>query len=198
MFSSVRRNLLRTWLVIAAAALGATLMPAAAQAVPPGRLIYEIVVTAPGTRSQGWQATLYDPAGDPIDAGPGQTVATPLGEFVSVPCNFPWDACGMIRTDMAEWMKTQQANVIMDSGPWIYRMYVDGEGSSSEVWTSTLLHVDAEIPTNPDGNPLTGSEIDTPMGPFRTGSSTAFGWAQAGWFPLSWQEPPSPPIPGQP
>ncbi|XTP35518.1 hypothetical protein ACORG1_04555 [Mycobacterium sp. TJFP1] len=189
---SVRRNLRRMWMIIAAAALGATLMPAAAHAVPPGRLIYEIDVTAPGTRSQGWQATLYDPAGDPIDAVPGEAVATPLGEFVGFPCDYPWDACGMIRTDMAEWMKTQQANVIMDSGSWSYHVYVDGEGSDREVWTSTLLHDGAEISPDPDGNPLTGAQIDTPMGPFRTGTPTATDWARAGWLPSSWLEPPMP------
>ncbi|MFN8102332.1 MAG: hypothetical protein U0Q20_12155 [Mycobacterium sp.] len=184
-------------LVVAAVVFGASLMPAAAQADPPGRLMYEIVVTAPGTKSQGWHATLFDAAGDPIEAVPGQTVTTPLGEFVSVPCVNAWDACGMIRTDMADWMKTQQANVIMDPAPWSYRMFMAGEGPTA-VWRSVLLHDDAEIPPNPDGNPFTSSEVDTPMGPFRTGSPTAYDWAVAGWFPSSWQEPPVPPMPEQP
>jgi hypothetical protein len=188
MSASVGRTLTWAWLLIVAAVINASFVPAEAHADPPGRLVYDMVVTAPGTRSQGWTATLYDPAGDTIEAEPGQTVTTPLGEFVRVPCVNPWDACGMIRTDMAEWMKTHQANVIMDSQSWVYRVYLGGEGSGSEVWTSRFLHDDAEI--SPDVKP-----IDTPMGPFRTGDPTATGWARAGWFPVSWQEPMPP---GQP
>ena len=170
---------MRASLLIVAAIVNATLMRVEAHADPPGRLVYDMAVTAPGTRSQAWTAILYDPAGDPIEAEPGQTVTTPLGEFVRVPCVNPWDACGMIRSDMAEWMKTHQANVIMDSQSWVYRVYLGGEGSGSEVWTSRLLFMTtAEI--SPDVKP-----INTPMGPFRTGGPTATGWARAGWFPVS-------------
>lgn len=186
---SVRRNFVWGWLVIAAAVVGAALIPVKAHADPPGRLVYEIEVGAPGTRSQGWTATLYDAVGDPMEAAAGQTLTTALGEFVSLPCGAPWDACGMVRTDMAEWMKTHQANVIMDTHPWVYRIYVNAEGSRNEVWTSTLLHDSVEIPA--------GTEpVDTPMGPFRTGGPTAVGWARVGWLPVSWQEPT--PAPGQP
>jgi hypothetical protein len=181
---------MRPWLVIAAAVIGTSLMPMAAQAIAPGRLIYEIVVTAPGSRSQGWHGVLYDTSNNPIEPAVGQTVTTALGEFVNVPCNHLWDACGMIRKDMVEWMTAHQANVIMDSKPWLYRMYVSAEGSKSEVWTSRLLHDGAEI--FPDLKP-----IDTPMGPFRTGAPMTIGWAHAGWFPASWHEP-TLPLPAQP
>ena len=188
MTASVGKTSIRAWLPIVAALVIALCTPVQAEADPAGRLVYDIVVSAPGTRSQGWTATLYDSAGKPIETEAGKTVTTPLGEFVRVPCVNPWDACGMIRTDMAEWMKTHQANVVMDSQSWLYRVYLDAEGSDGEVWTSTLLHDGAEIP--PGINP-----IDTPMGPFRTGGPTATGWAKAGWFPVSWREPMPP---GQP
>ena len=188
MCPSVRQSLLLTWLLVIAAVVGASLMPVEAHADPPGRLFYEIVVIAPGTRSQGWEATLHDAAGEPIQAPPtGQTVKTPLGEFLNVPCG-PWRPCGMIRTDMAEWMKTNSAFEIMDMKPWAYRLYVDAEDTGSAVWTSRLLHDDTEIP------PAT-SPIDTPMGPFRTADPTASGWKRAGWLPVSWLE--QTPAPGQ-
>ena len=68
-----------------------------ARAETSDRLVYEIVVTEPGTRSQGWHGVLYDPAGNPIVATPGETVTMPIGEFIDVPCSAPWDICGVIR-----------------------------------------------------------------------------------------------------
>lgn len=168
--------------VIFGAVLLASTQTPPANAVAPGRLFYEIAVSAPGTRSQGWQGVLYDAGGNPVDAPAGQTITTALGVFIKVPCVHLWDACGMIRTDMAEWMKTHQANIIVDAKPWLYRMYVSAEGSRSEVWRSRLLHDGQEI------FPLEDA-VETPMGPFRTGGPMASGWAQAGWFPSSWHEP---------
>ena len=66
MSASVRQGLLRMWLFVVAAVVGASLTPTQAHADPPGRLFYEIVVIVPGTRSQAWEATLYDAAGKPI------------------------------------------------------------------------------------------------------------------------------------
>lgn len=53
------------------------------------------------TRPRAAAVALYDASGDPVDIAPGQTVTMPLGEFVSVPSKFPWDACGSVRADMA-------------------------------------------------------------------------------------------------
>jgi hypothetical protein len=183
----LKASLRTTGLLFASIVVAVSLTPLA-HAIAPGRVFYEMILTAPGTRSQGWHGVLYARDGNPIDVAPGQTVTTPLGEFVNVACIHLWDACGLIRTDMAEWMKSHQANIIMDSKPWLYRMYVSAEGSKSEVWTSRLTHDGAEI--FPDMTPM-----DTPMGPFRTGGPMAFGWAQAGWFPASWHEPTPPPLP---
>ncbi|WP_139360525.1 hypothetical protein [Mycobacterium sp. D16R24] len=180
-------NLVRVWGVITVAALGVSLMPLAAQADVFGRLFYEIVVTTPGTKSQGWHGVLYDGIGKPIESVPGQAVTMPvgqfvseIGEFVNVACNAPWDACGMIRTDMAESMKTHQANVIMDSNPWLYRVYVEAEGTENELWTGILLH--GGIGIAPAIKP-----IDTPMGQFHSGNTAATSWPREGWFPVSWR-----------
>jgi len=104
-----------------------------------------------------------------------------VGEYVNVPCIAPWDACGMIRTDMVG----NRVNDIMDSGTWLYRVYVFGEGSRSEQWTGVLIHDDADIPPGP-------TPIDTPMGSFRPVSRPESGGAYAGWFPVSWKESMSP------
>lgn len=175
----------RAWLVFAAAVFGTMLMPTAARADPPGRLFYEMAVTGADTRSQGWHGVLYDVNGNPVQAQSGQTVTTPLGDFVDVPCETLWAACGMMRAEMAEWMKVHPANtpVVGGSNDWLYRMYVSSENSADPQWKSTLVRAGTEIPP-------VSAPIDTPMGPFRTGGVNAVGWARAGWFPVSWQPPP--------
>lgn len=164
-------------------ALVARLVPMSTPAAHVGRLYYDIVVRLPGTRSQGWTATLYGRGGAPVTAPAGQPVTTALGDFVDVPCGVPWEDCGMVRTDMLRWMKTHDAHVFMDMKPWTYRLYVDAEGTESEVWTSVLLHDGAEIP--PAADP-----VQTPMGLFGTAGAGAVGWARAGWLPVSWLEHP--------
>ena len=97
MWSFESSHVWRALLAIAAVVVvGASPMPTAAHADPPGRLFYEIVVTDPGTRSQGWHGVLYDADGNPIEAAPGQTVSLAgqflydVGEFVNVACENPW------------------------------------------------------------------------------------------------------------
>lgn len=185
-YDSARRpaKLLWTLLLLTVAVLGGLLMPSTARADPSGRLLYEMAVVAPDTRSQGWRGVLYDTGGTPLEAQGGQRVSTPLGDFVNVQCGVLWDVCGMIRVDMMEWMKTHTTNAptIGVSNDWVYRMYVSDETSAEPQWHSTLLHAGSEVA--PDATP-----IDTPMGPFRTGGPHAVGWARAGWFPVGWQPP---------
>lgn len=166
--------------LVATAVLAILLWPAAARSDTPGRLFYEIIVTDSGSRSQGWHGVLYDSAGSPIVAAPGQTVPTSVGEFLNVPCENPWDACGMIRTDMADWMKVNQANTQIDTQPWSYRLYVYALGSKSESWTGVLLHGGAEMY-------LGSTIVDTPMGPFSPSGLSNIGWHSTGWTPAGWQ-----------
>ncbi len=164
-------------LVSLAFAALAQITPAAAAEVP-GRLAYEIVVTNPGTRSQGWIGTLHDMDGAAMVVDPGKTVETPVGTFVSVACRELWVPCGMIEQRMAEWMKTNTGNAILDGEDWSYRLHVGAEGSKSEAWTGQIVHAGILVDQGP-------GKTDTPMGPF-VWVDSPYAWGQHGWFPTSW------------
>ena len=157
------------------------------------RLVYQIEVTAPGSRSQGWHGTLYGRNGDAITIPPGETVTTPIGTFASVACTLPFRPCGMIRTDMIAWMKTHNGNVIMDSKSWAYRLYVTAEGTRSEGWRGELLHGGSAVDAPPGSSgrllkPIRApsESLTTPMGPFSWQESHV-PWGRHGWFPVSWK-----------
>ena len=125
-----------------------------------GRLVYSIEVTNPGTRSQGWVGTLYDLDGAPMNVPPGDTVMVGFDTYVSVECTMPWVPCGMMRSDMVDWLKTHTTNTDMGSGVWRYDLYVSAEGSRSEGWTGEL-HLDGDPVAFDDD-----TSIETPMGRF--------------------------------
>ncbi len=158
----------------------AQIMPASA-ADEPGRLAYAIVVTNPGTRSQGWLGTLYGPDGAAMVVDAGKTVETPAGTFVSVTCRELWVPCGMIEQRMVEWLKADPGNAILDGEDWSYRLYVGAEGSKSEAWTGQIVHAGALVE---QGLGKTG----TPMGPF-VWIDSPYAWGEHGWFPESWRAP---------
>jgi len=143
------------------------------------RLVYQITVTAPGTKSQGWHGVLLDIHGKPMTVEPGKTVHTHFGTFVSVAESTPWTPYGMIHEDTVQWMQTHGGNVIMDSEPWAYRLYVEREGSKSEGWRGELLHGRGIVPEPSDEKPFA-----TPMGPF-TWVRPVHLWDRAGWLHVS-------------
>lgn len=167
---------MRTLALVALAVL-AQVLPATA-ADEPGRLVYEIVVTNPGTRSQGWSGTLYGPDGAALVIEPGQTVALPVGTFVSVECRELWVPCGMIEQHMVEWRKIDPGNAILGNEDWAYRLHVGAEGSKSESWTGQIVHAGSRVEQG------TGS-TETPMGPF-VWVDSPYAWGEHGWFPKSW------------
>jgi hypothetical protein len=144
------------------------------------KLVYEIVVTAPGTRSQGWKGTVYDLSGKPLEIAVGETVKTRFGEFKSVACTHIWSTCGLIRTEMVQWMKTHNANEIMDAQPWRYQLYVIAPNSKSEGYEGVLVHgpneIGIEVPT-----------VETPMGLFVSKGRSHL-WDRGGWYHMSWPE----------
>lgn len=150
----------------------------AANAQPAGgRLFYEIVVTNPGSRSQGWNGTLYGQDGGAIDVPVGQTVMTNVGDFVSVACAELWVPCGLIHVDTLAWMAAAGGNVIMDPSRWEYRLCVTSEGTRSEGWHGELVHgADAAGPS---------VELATPMGTF-VWLDHPFAWGWHGWFQRAW------------
>lgn len=150
--------------------------PAAAQ--DGERLVYEIVVTHPGTRSQGWVGTIFGADGLPLRLAAGEGVDTPAGRFVSVECRELWVPCGMIHEKTLAWLGTSPGNSVRDGEPWSYRLFVAAEGSKSEGWRGEILHAGQAIP----GDVKT---LDTPMGPFGwTESPNA--WGRHGWFHQAW------------
>jgi hypothetical protein len=152
---------------------------------PRERLFYEITVTAPGTRSQGWHGTLFDRDGSALTAKPGDSVATNAGTFVAVACDHLWTPCGHIHEDLLAWMKTNAGNVIMDRKPWVYRLYVRAECSRSEGWRGELIHGGRII--------ARGKRARTPMGPF-VWHKGRYLWDQVGWLHVAW--PKAAPAPG--
>lgn len=164
------------FLPLIAATLGAALTPPARAA--DARLFYEITVTAPGTRSQGWRGVLYDPTGTPLSRPAGSTVETNAGPFVSVACDLPWVPCGFIHADQLRWMQTNGGNFILGRDAWTYRLTVTAPCTRSEGWRGELVR---------NGHVLRPAKrrISTPMGPFRHKTSAHL-WGQSGWFHTAW------------
>lgn len=162
--------------LLAALALAAALSPGAA--ADGERLAYEIVVTNPGTRSQGWNGKLFGPDGKARAVPVSERVETPVGAFVSVACRELWVPCGMIHEKTLKWMEIDPGNAILDGEAWSYRLYVSAEGSKSEGWRGEILHAGAAVEAG-------GKPADTPMGSFDWRESPhAWGWH--GWFHAAW------------
>lgn len=174
----------RVWLIgLALLALVAAwiVWPKQARSGEGARLFYEIVVTAPGTRSQGWHGTLFHRDGSAYALPAMMSVNTNAGVFAGVACAMPWAPCGAIHADQLAWMKTHGGNVVMDRGAWSFRLYAVAECSRSEGWRGELLHNGRPVP-------LSGKRVRTPMGPFVRKASPHL-WGQNGWFPASWSAP---------
>ena len=142
------------------------------------RLFYQITVTNPGTRSQGWKGTLYDPAGKAIEIEPGKSVKTHVGEFVSIACKLLWVPCGMIQSDVVNWMKTHEGNVIIDARSCEYRLFVSAEGSKSEGWRGELVWGDVVVTPKFE-------RVLAPMGIFVWSENSQI-WGLHGWFHEAW------------
>lgn len=139
---------------------------------------YSVSVTAPGTRSQGWNGKLIDRMQGELPLEAGKRVSTNAGVFVGVPCTLPWVPCGYIHEEHLRWMNANGGNFILDSGSWAYRLHVTAPCSRSEGWRGELLH---------NGRPIVTrrKSIKTPMGPF-VRKSSPYPWGQNGWFHVSW------------
>jgi hypothetical protein len=142
------------------------------------RVFYDITVTAPGTRSQGWRGVLYDPSGAPLARPAGSVVETNAGPFVSVACDWPWVPCGFIHEDQLRWMQTNGGNFILGRDTWVYRLTVTAPCTRSEGWRGELLRNGQAVRTKK-------RRVPTPMGPFRRKTSAHL-WGQTGWFHAAW------------
>lgn len=153
--------------------------PAPAQAVD-GRLIYQLEVTQPGTRSQGWLGTLYDEGGAAIAVAPGGLVETLVGNFENLPCTYLWSQCGFIRVGMLPVAPMSGFATLTEDQAWVYRLYLHGEGSRSEGLTGVLLQGGAQY--FPNG----ARRVETPLGVFLAVDNGGQLWGEAGWFPETW------------
>jgi hypothetical protein len=140
------------------------------------RLLYEIRVTAPGTRSQGWRGVLYDSGGAAVALRDGQRLDTPAGTFVGVRCQHLWSTCGAIHEDMLRWMERHDHNIIMGRDGWTYRLYA--RGYYGDRLTGELLR---------NGRAVAGAVMETPMGPYRWTDDRTRASGRHGWFHVSWR-----------
>lgn len=131
------------------------------------RLSYDIVVTDPGSKNQGWHGTLYDEKGQPIAVEAGKTVTTEIGELKSVARETPWKPHGMISTAQ------EIVNEVMPDR-WSYKLYKTGVGTRCPSWRGELLRNDAVV------KPQGGAPTMTPMGPF-IWIEGPHGWAHKSW-----------------
>ncbi len=137
------------------------------------RLAYEIIETAPGSRSQGWHGVLYDQSGTAIEVEVGKTIMSDIGELTSVAQAEKWVPYGMIPTEMIRWMGSGgKGNVIMREA-WSYRLYAIGEDTRCPSWRGELLRNGAIVAPSADGQPVL-----TAMGPFANGPH---GWVHTSW-----------------
>lgn len=144
------------------------------------RLAYQIEVTDPGTKNQGWHGTLHDLDGSVISVPVGWTVTNGGGRFINIAPKQDFDPFGMIHVDMVKWMETENGNVVMDSDSWAYRLSVAREGTRSEGWYGELLHGGNVIPVQE-------GPFEAPMGPFLWTEDPNL-WGRHGWFHVSWNE----------
>jgi len=174
---------MRVWSLFArlAVVLGVAGLPVQAVAqAPDGRLIYQLEVTQPGTRSQGWLGTLYDETGASIVAEPGATVETLAGTFEYRPCTYLWSQCGFIRVGMLPVTAPSSPAALMENQAWVYRLYIHAEGSRSEGRTGVLKQ--GGIAVFPGGM----RRVETPLGVFVAVDNGGQLWGDAGWFPETW------------
>ncbi len=158
------RRLLLVLLAAAAFPFGSPAFAAGSE-----RLVYQIVLTLPGSRSQGWHGVLYGRNGGPRVIPPGKRVETDIGTLVSVPpkTGWMWRPYGMVPA--APGMRNDIAKA-----PWSYRLYQTGIGTACPAWRGELIRDGKPVP-----RPKPGASLRTPWGPFvwRKGR----GWAHQAW-----------------
>lgn len=140
-------------------------------------LTYEIVITDPGTRSQGWHGTLYDESGHIKPVEIGKIENTEIGELVSVAPTEeqPWTPYGMIPTTPG--MENVVAPDPWASVTWSFELYRTNIGSKCPSWRGELLRGGVAV------EPQTaGEQIQTPLGPFIwLDAQKPHGWVHKSW-----------------
>lgn len=150
-----------------------------AQVPPPaaGQVFYEMVVTAPGSRSQGVRGQLFDANGQPqphvLTLEP---VQTPIGAFDRIGCAHLWSVCGDLRRADGFFPGGPTNDPTVD-GPTLFRV--------SRAGTPPGLRFRGELLSNGRAVPL-AERIETPMGPFVAFEGQFMGQDWSGWIPADW------------
>lgn len=172
------RRLLVPVLLSALASAACVAAQPAPEAGPAASPFYEMVVTAPGSRSQGVRGTLYDAAGQPLPDVPTlEPVQTAIGPFDQIGCQYLWSVCGYLRRAEG-FVPGGPDNDPTATGPTLFRVSRTGP-AAAPVYRGELF----------DGAAAVGrgsGRIVTPMGIFvwRDGPFMGQGWS--GWIPLDW------------
>ena len=153
--------------------LGAIAVSAAAQ---PGHTVYEIEVSAPGTKSQGLRGTLYDDGGRPV--GEGAVVETGIGSFRWIPCRMLWETCGRWRNGVDRPRSTYPR----DHRTVLQYRVVRETRRGRTFWTGELVGL--------GGAAARGRPVDTPMGVFRWTMGRVGSASWRGWVPEDWPDLP--------
>lgn len=164
------RTILLTCAVVAALCSVRDANSAEKRPVGKEQLTYEVVVTNPGTKSQGWHGILYDDNGQVVQVEAGKTVNTDIGELVGVaPVDGqPWKPYGAVPA-------TPGMENINQPDAWAYKLYKTGLGSRCPSWRGDLLR--GAIVVKPHAG---GEEVKTSLGPF-IWLGTSHGWAHKSW-----------------
>lgn len=141
------------------------------------RVFYELVVTAPGSRSQGVRGQLFDAAGRPQSDAPRlEPVQTPIGPFERIGCQYLWSVCGDLRR-VEGFVVAGPGNDPMQDGPVLFRV-TRIEGAGRARYRGDLFDGPRSVPL--------AARIETPMGPFVRLEGEFAGQAWSGWIPAYW------------
>lgn len=170
------------WQFVALLSLLTIATGVAAQVPPPGDApaLYEMVVTAPGSRSQGVRGQLFDDKGQPQpDRSALQPFQTPIGALERVGCTHLWSVCGDLRqTD--GFAPDGPANDPTIAGPTLFRV--------SRIETAQAPTYRGELFAGTRPVPL-ADRVETPMGPFVRLEGKFAGQVWTGWIPQYWLPP---------
>lgn len=152
---------------------------ASAQIAPPAaeQVFYELVVTNPGSRSQGVRGVLLDAEGKPLANARGiEPVQTPIGAFDRVGCAYLWSVCGDLRRAEG-FAPGGPANDPTIEGPTLFRV--------TRIESAAGPRYRGELFAGKQSVPLAG-RIETPMGPYVQFDGKFMGQDWSGWIPEDW------------
>lgn len=173
----MRRLLLSTLPMLLAGSACALAEPPAAPEPASERVFYELVVTAPGSRSQGVRGQLFDAKGLPQSDVPTlEPVQTPLGPFDRIGCQYLWSTCGDLRR-VEGFVRDGPGNDPMQDGPTLFRV-TRIEGPGGVRYRGDLFDGSKPVPL--------AARVETPMGPYVRLDGKFAGQDWSGWIPEYW------------